>query len=132
MPIREKKLLDAKGVERLFGNLEMIVPVNAVLLRALEEKYEGNIVVDEIGDIFLRIIDFFKIYTFYCTNYPQALVYLQAIRSRDFHRLLTENERDRRMRQMTLASFLIKPVQRICKYPLLLRVCAFLVYNIMF
>lgn len=120
--LRRKKILDTRSIERLFGNLEMIVPVNEVLLRALEERYEQNIVVETIGDILLRVVEFFKIYSFYCTNYPEALVFLQTLRSREFLSELAALERNPRLRSLNLASFLIKPIQRICKYPLLIRV----------
>ena len=32
-------------------------------------------------------------------------------------------QQDPRCKQLDIMSFLVKPVQRVCKYPLLLRVC---------
>ena len=61
-------------------------------------------------------------YTMYCSNHPYALMKLQTVRQTksvakffDYCSTLPES------RNLNLSNFLLKPVQRICKYPLLLR-----------
>ena len=40
-----------------------------------------------------------------------------------FKKFLNATMRNKRCRHLDLSSFLIMPLQRVCKYPLLLRVC---------
>lgn len=69
----------------------------------------------------------FAVYTSYCTGYPRTMKQLAALASK------THSAREFRERQMALghplplASYLLKPVQRILKYHLLLQVCQYFV-----
>ncbi|KAJ3189570.1 Myosin 10A, isoform D [Irineochytrium annulatum] len=79
--LKKNKLLRPKDMSVIFSNIETIMPVNSELLKLLEDRQaeSENGVVEQVGDIFIRVSDYLKIYT------------------------------------------ILKPVQRICKYPLLLR-----------
>ena len=57
----------------------------------------------------------------YCSNHPQAVVRLQRIANRAFSKFCEQLSTAPESRNLGLSHFLIKPVQRICKYPLLLR-----------
>ena len=62
-------------------------------------------------------------YTTYCANQPKALAALDRLsKTAAFSEFLQECLLNPDTRALTLFSFLIKPIQRICKYPLLLRV----------
>ena len=62
-------------------------------------------------------------YTTYCANQPKALSALDRLsKTPAFAEFLQESLLNPETRALTLFSFLIKPIQRICKYPLLLRV----------
>ena len=61
-------------------------------------------------------------YTIYCSNQPHAALHLQTLTSgRSFRNFLDECHSSPLTRSLDIASFLIKPVQRICKYPLLIK-----------
>ena len=119
------------------------------LLRSLETKRAENPVIELVGDIFIRLADFFRMYNMYCSNQPFSLIKFENITSRafksfvavrppfpalsPFHSLALQTQafshipqecfQKPECRALAMCSFLIKPVQRICKYPLLIRVC---------
>ena len=57
----------------------------------------------------------------YCSNHPYAVMKYQSITSKQFQKFVEQQKNLPECGQMVLSSFLIKPVQRICKYPLLIR-----------
>jgi hypothetical protein len=69
--------------------------------------------------------DYFKMYKVYCANQQASLntVEEQKKRNPQFKHYLEVCHTDSRCEGLFLQSFLIKPIQRVCKYPLLLRVC---------
>jgi len=62
----------------------------------------------------------------YCYNHPYSVTAYQMIKngkySKPFRRFEEEMFKRPECRLMELPSFLLKPVQRICKYPLLIKV----------
>lgn len=63
-------------------------------------------------------------YTAYCANQPKAMEIIER-KNQSFKVFSDEAMLNPKCRGLTLFSFLIKPIQRICKYPLLLRVSNF-------
>ena len=64
-------------------------------------------------------------YKIYCANQSTSLttVEQQTKKNPAFKKYLDTCHTDPRCKGLFISSFLIKPVQRVCKYPLLLRVC---------
>lgn len=61
-------------------------------------------------------------YSAYCRNHPNATAKLtEFMKKTDFAQTIKVCESDPRSKFLNLAGFLIKPVQRICKYPILFR-----------
>jgi hypothetical protein len=62
-------------------------------------------------------------YTTYCANQPKSIAALERLQARvpAFNDFLAKNMENEQARGLTLFGFLIKPIQRICKYPLLLK-----------
>jgi len=77
----------------------------------------------KIGSAFLTMSPFLKLYSAYCSNQPIAFKALEDYKklSPSFTKFLSDTAYDSRCRGLFLSSFLIKPVQRVCKYPLFLR-----------
>jgi hypothetical protein len=123
-PIQEQKLLPKMSdISELFSNLEQLLPVNKVFIEGLK-KCRKDSLMDGVGVAFLAVADFFKIYTMYCGNHGKAVTSLQKSMKTDntlkafFKEVYTRPD----FNGLNLESYLLKPVQRICKYPLLIRV----------
>ncbi|XP_019122246.1 pleckstrin homology domain-containing family G member 3 isoform X4 [Larimichthys crocea] len=102
----------------LFGNIEDIYEFNSELLQALD-LCDNNPVA--IARCFVMKSEYFDIYTQYCTNYPNSVAALtECMRNKTLAKFF----RDRQAllkRSLPLGSYLLKPVQRILKYHLLLQ-----------
>eukprot|EP01119_Soliformovum_irregulare_P011316 TRINITY_DN2823_c0_g1_i3.p1 TRINITY_DN2823_c0_g1~~TRINITY_DN2823_c0_g1_i3.p1 ORF type:complete len:580 (+),score=228.25 TRINITY_DN2823_c0_g1_i3:133-1740(+) len=124
-PIRSQKLLPEKEISLIFSNLETLVELNLQVLLNLEERVKSQMTSDTqtVGDIFQQMGDFFKMYSVYCSNqsYTNERIAQYSNTFPAFKTLLDEVMQDPRSKQQSLSSFLIKPVQRICKYPILFR-----------
>ena len=123
-PIKEKKILSPKEMA-LFSSIDQLKPVNEELLRRLTERFDVNPVVEEVGDVFVTLAEYFKIYKVYCRNHPHSMLEYQRLKTdgknKKFKQFEEEALKKTECRLMDLQSFLLKPVQRICKYPLLIR-----------
>jgi len=73
-----------------------------------------------VGNIFLKKADFLKVYKVYCAGYDAAVESFKKLKgkNKEFSRFLSDQLI--RTDGLSLDAFLIKPVQRVCKYPLLL------------
>src|SRR3990167_7192787 len=67
---------------------------------------------------------FLKVYSEYCGNQVNSQELLAKIENEreEVHDFIVKASKDKRCRRLTLMSFLIAPLQRLCKYPLLIRV----------
>lgn len=76
----------------------------------------------QIANVFLRNDSGFSVYTEYCTNYPRTMDVLSELtRDKDISVLFREQQLKLK-HPLPLGSYLLKPVQRILKYHLLLQV----------
>ncbi|KAJ3106972.1 Myosin 10A, isoform D [Phlyctochytrium planicorne] len=122
--LKRSKLIRPKDMSVIFSNIEAMSPVNKELLKSLDARQaeSQNFVVEQVGDIFIGVSDYLKMYTMYCSNHPYALMKLQALRNqKNVAKFLDQCASNPECKNFALSHFLLKPVQRICKYPLLLR-----------
>eukprot|EP01103_Thecamoeba_quadrilineata_P019369 TRINITY_DN7811_c0_g1_i1.p1 TRINITY_DN7811_c0_g1~~TRINITY_DN7811_c0_g1_i1.p1 ORF type:complete len:1075 (+),score=239.15 TRINITY_DN7811_c0_g1_i1:45-3269(+) len=119
MPLKTQNLLDAKQIVVLFSNLNMLLGVSHELLKDLGKENA----IDNVGSSFCFMMDFLKLYAVYCTNHPQAVLLLDSLRKSNskFDSFLKDQQENLLCRGLPLNGFLIKPVQRVTKYPLLLK-----------
>ncbi|XP_014214954.1 uncharacterized protein LOC106644103 [Copidosoma floridanum] len=102
----------------LFSNIEDIFEFNRNFLSALDNNGLDPI---RVANTFIEHNAGFEVYTEYCTNYPRTVSILTNLMGQE------ETARAFRERQaalghdLPLGSFLLKPVQRILKYHLLLQ-----------
>jgi predicted O-linked N-acetylglucosamine transferase (SPINDLY family) len=67
----------------------------------------------------MKMSPFFKMYTVYCANQPNSMLKLEECKKNEkFLDTLKICETEPKCKGLTLNSYLIKPIQRICKYPL--------------
>ncbi|XP_058470774.1 pleckstrin homology domain-containing family G member 3 isoform X5 [Solea solea] len=112
LPIRPEQVC------ALFGNIEDIYEFNSELLQSLDMCEYDPVA---IARCFVDKSEYFEIYTQYCTNYPNSVA---ALTDSMRNKTLAKFFRDRQAalkRSLPLGSFLLKPVQRILKYHLLLQ-----------
>ncbi|XP_058468836.1 LOW QUALITY PROTEIN: pleckstrin homology domain-containing family G member 3 [Solea solea] len=102
----------------LFGNIEDIYEFNSELLQALDLCDKDAVAV---ARCFVVKSEYFEIYTQYCTNYPQSVAALtECMRNKSLVQFFRERQALLK-RSLPLGSYLLKPVQRILKYHLLLQ-----------
>ena len=110
----------------IFSNIEGLLQCNRELLRHLEADGDP---VEVLARAFLAVAPFFRLYAEYVMNYQKALATVEACRrsSEGFAAFLTAQQTLPETRGLSLESLLIKPVQRITKYPLFFKDLARLV-----
>ncbi|KAI8921845.1 hypothetical protein DFJ77DRAFT_651 [Powellomyces hirtus] len=117
-----QETLSEEEINMLFSNTDQLVPVNQHLLDRLREKRDADPFIPEVGDAIVDVSESLKVYTTYCGNYPEAMKLVHKLQTNpDTKDQLTRMMNSTEGRGLSLESFLIKPVQRICKYPLLIR-----------
>ncbi|XP_071604691.1 dynamin-binding protein isoform X4 [Heliangelus exortis] len=109
--------------EGLFGNIHMVISFSKQLLSTLEAS-------DAIGPVFLaQRAELESIYKVYCQNHDEAIALLETYeKDEKMQKLLLDLLGSLRSlysewgstNYINLGSFLIKPVQRVMRYPLLL------------
>ncbi|XP_074401145.1 dynamin-binding protein isoform X4 [Zonotrichia albicollis] len=109
--------------EGLFGNIHMVINFSKQLLSTLEAS-------DAIGPVFLtHRAELESVYRVYCQNHDEAIALLETYeKDEKLQKLLLELLDSLRSlysewgctNYINLGSFLIKPVQRVMRYPLLL------------
>ncbi|XP_031435823.1 pleckstrin homology domain-containing family G member 3 isoform X4 [Clupea harengus] len=105
-------------VSALFGNIEDIYEFNGELLQSL---YMCNGDPVAIARCFVDRSEYFDIYTQYCTNYPNSVAALtECMRSKNLAKFFRDRQASLNL-SLPLGSYLLKPVQRILKYHLLLQ-----------
>ncbi|GBB97882.1 hypothetical protein RclHR1_00310010 [Rhizophagus clarus] len=130
-------ILSKKAINEIFANLPELINVNTELLRRLDERIA--ITIDDkpiedsedkfwnpedgcLGDIFLNMAPFFKMYSIYVKNFNSALSVID-VQLRDnpaFSAFLRDIIKTGQCKGLTLQAYLIMPVQRIPRYKLLL------------
>uniref|UniRef100_A0A8C7W4D3 Phosphatidylinositol 3,4,5-trisphosphate-dependent Rac exchanger 2 protein n=1 Tax=Oncorhynchus mykiss TaxID=8022 RepID=A0A8C7W4D3_ONCMY len=109
----------------LFSNLEEILSVHRNFLSMVEELLQPDPHAHhEVGRCFLHFRSGFQIYDEYCGNHEKAqrlLLELNKIRTVRTCLLNCMLLGGRKNTEVPLEGYLVAPIQRICKYPLLLR-----------
>ncbi|XP_073914924.1 pleckstrin homology domain-containing family G member 2 isoform X1 [Castor canadensis] len=109
--------LSMEQVGTLFANVEDIYEFSSELL----EDLEGSSSAGDIAQCFVQRSEDFDIYTLYCMNYPSSLALLRELSLSPPAALWLQERQAQLRHSLPLQSFLLKPVQRILKYHLLLQ-----------
>jgi RhoGEF domain len=125
-PLQAEKLLEPSDIVDVFSNVSVLITINKELLTDLEKERHRSRVEQrrmKVAPTFLQLADFLKMYSVYCNNQAHAFATVEALqrRSKRFREFLETAMSVPQTKGLSLLSFLIKPVQRICKYPLLIR-----------
>ncbi|XP_076088812.1 uncharacterized protein LOC143059218 [Mytilus galloprovincialis] len=129
-PMKSAGLLSLEHLEGIFLNLEELIHVNTQFVKKLQgavdiavKKGDENLRTMSIGNLFLDSSSLILAFENYCVNQGQAAVLLEQLeREKELLRIFLKVSQDENpvLRRMPLTSFLMVPVQRIMRYPLLL------------
>ncbi|XP_011299999.1 uncharacterized protein GEFmeso [Fopius arisanus] len=110
-------LLTDFELTHLFNNIEDIFNFNNQFLKEIKDCQLEPILV---ANTFIKHNLGFKVYTEYCTKYPRAVSILTELMGREETAKAFRERQEALGHALPLGSFLLKPVQRILKYHLLL------------
>ncbi|KAN0026491.1 hypothetical protein ACTFIV_007478 [Dictyostelium citrinum] len=122
-PLKDSKIIPDKDISIIFSNIQLLLNVNKELLSDLLQKAPDEKPNHTVGTCFIYFFKYLKIYSGYCANQTISADHIARCSKKipAFKQFLEEKQASTECRQCNLESFLIKPVQRLCKYPLLLR-----------
>ncbi|XP_061639277.1 rho guanine nucleotide exchange factor 26-like isoform X1 [Phyllopteryx taeniolatus] len=107
----------------LFSNITDVCEASKKFFKQLEEKHQQNAVIDSISDIVCKHAESnFDPYVTYCSNEVYQQRTLQRLLSKNpvFKEVLTRIEGHPDCRNLPMISFLILPMQRVTRLPLLM------------
>ncbi|KFO21594.1 T-lymphoma invasion and metastasis-inducing protein 1 [Fukomys damarensis] len=133
-PLQRETFLTQDELDVLFGNLTEMVEFQVEFLKTLEdgvrlvpdlEKLEKvdqfKKVLFSLGGSFLYYADRFKLYSAFCASHTKVPKVLVKAKTDTAFKAFLDAQNPRQQHSSTLESYLIKPIQRILKYPLLLK-----------
>ncbi|KAF8319431.1 Dbl homology domain-containing protein [Clavulina sp. PMI_390] len=118
------EMLSQEDLDNVFANIEEILLCNTTFFSSLEERQkESRLYIDSVTDILESHAPAFEIYEKYCVNQGPATNHLTSLRQSkpDFGAHLTKLRNDPATRNLELSSYLLVPMQRITRYPLLIK-----------
>ncbi|XP_020717162.1 myosin-M heavy chain isoform X2 [Ceratitis capitata] len=114
---KERACLRYDELKILFSNIEEIYEFNSTLLKQL---INSGMDPGKIAKCFIDLREGFDVYTTYCTSYPEAISLLTKLLQATHTNALLTSTQKMLQHKLPLGSYLLKPVQRILKYHLLL------------
>ncbi|XP_046751746.1 uncharacterized protein LOC124414743 isoform X2 [Diprion similis] len=111
-------LVDQPQLSDLFSNIEDIYEFNSEFLNEIKNCGLDPVCV---ANTFVKHNSGFEVYTEYCTNYPRTVAVLTDLMGQERTANAFRERQAALGHALPLGSFLLKPVQRILKYHLLLQ-----------
>lgn len=110
-------------VKQLFHDLPNLQQVNKELLKELKQRIENWDKDPRIADVFIKTGHFLKLYTNYIKSFSRVVQEFDNVRRRnpDFDRSVLEFENSPVCNMLALRHYMLKPIQRIPQYKLLLQ-----------
>eukprot|EP01087_Luapelamoeba_hula_P008547 TRINITY_DN2141_c0_g1_i1.p1 TRINITY_DN2141_c0_g1~~TRINITY_DN2141_c0_g1_i1.p1 ORF type:complete len:683 (-),score=166.10 TRINITY_DN2141_c0_g1_i1:44-2092(-) len=121
-PMLKENIITHEESKDIFSNIKSLFGVNDTLyseLWAKAKETDGN----DLGQIFSDLSNYLKLYSQYCGNQRIAREAIaDALKNNNKFKAFTEKHMQAvEYGGLSIKDYLIKPVQRLCKYPLLLR-----------
>eukprot|EP01117_Protostelium_nocturnum_P003411 TRINITY_DN1442_c0_g1_i1.p1 TRINITY_DN1442_c0_g1~~TRINITY_DN1442_c0_g1_i1.p1 ORF type:complete len:806 (+),score=343.01 TRINITY_DN1442_c0_g1_i1:243-2660(+) len=120
---KKKPILEESQIKSIFSDLEMIYSFNSTLLAELTPIVEKWNAGQCLGNIFLKIMDYLKLYSGFIQNFNHSLDTIHGIRkNKAWEKFLVDVKlANPDLNRLDLPSLLIMPVQRVPRYNLLLK-----------
>ncbi|XP_006523292.1 rho guanine nucleotide exchange factor TIAM2 isoform X3 [Mus musculus] len=133
-PLQNETFLTQDEMESLFGSLPEMLEFQKVFLETLEDAISASSdfsvletpsqfrkLLFSLGGSFLYYADHFKLYSGFCANHIKVQRVLERAKTDKAFKAFLDARNPTKQHSSTLESYLIKPVQRVLKYPLLLK-----------
>ncbi|XP_054237220.1 uncharacterized protein LOC128967201 [Indicator indicator] len=130
LPMQAAGLLSQEQLLGIFSNIQELIDLNENFLEILQEEIDqafdqgdDDLVTVCIGEVFLEFVNMLPAFQTYCLQQSSSVNMLNALeKEKELLRIfLNVSQNDNTaLRRMNLRSFLIAPLQRVTKYPLLL------------
>ncbi|XP_058518434.1 rho guanine nucleotide exchange factor TIAM2 isoform X2 [Ochotona princeps] len=133
-PLQSETFLTQDEMESLFGSLPEMLEFQKVFLETLEDGISASCdfnvletpsqfrkLLFSLGGSFLYYADHFKLYSGFCANHIKVQKVLERAKTDKAFKAFLDARNPTKQHSSTLESYLIKPVQRVLKYPLLLK-----------
>ncbi|XP_041126149.1 rho guanine nucleotide exchange factor 26-like isoform X3 [Polyodon spathula] len=107
----------------LFSNIADVCEASKKFFKELEDRHQQNIVIDDVSDIVEKhATSTFDPYVKYCSNevYQQRTLQKLLTKNPSFKEVLSRIESNPDCRNLPMISFLILPMQRVTRLPLLM------------
>ncbi|XP_074514157.1 uncharacterized protein arhgef49 [Sebastes fasciatus] len=129
-PMQSAALLTAEQLAVVFGNVQELIDVNDRFTEHLQDSIDQafdqgdeDLLTVYIGEIFLEFVNMLPAFQTYCLQQSTAVNLLNTLeKEKELLRIfldVSQND-NTALRRMNLRSFLMAPLQRVTKYPLLL------------
>ncbi|XP_075195792.1 rho guanine nucleotide exchange factor TIAM2 isoform X4 [Anomaloglossus baeobatrachus] len=133
-PLQNETFLTQDEMDSLFGSLPEMLDFQKIFLQTLEDGISSSTdfniletpsqfrkLLFSLGGSFLYYADHFKLYSGFCANHIKVQKVLERARTDPAFKDFLDARNPTKQHSSTLESYLIKPVQRVLKYPLLLK-----------
>ncbi|XP_073441817.1 rho guanine nucleotide exchange factor TIAM2 isoform X2 [Dendrobates tinctorius] len=133
-PLQNEIFLTQDEMDSLFGSLPEMLDFQKIFLQTLEDGISSSTdfniletpsqfrkLLFSLGGSFLYYADHFKLYSGFCANHIKVQKVLERARTDPAFKDFLDARNPTKQHSSTLESYLIKPVQRVLKYPLLLK-----------
>uniref|UniRef100_A0A8C3D189 DH domain-containing protein n=1 Tax=Cairina moschata TaxID=8855 RepID=A0A8C3D189_CAIMO len=130
LPMQAAGLLSQEQLLGIFSNIQELIDLNENFLEILQEEIDqafdqgdDDLMTVCIGEIFLEFVNMLPAFQTYCLQQSSSVNMLNALeKEKELLRIfldVSQND-NTALRRMNLRSFLMAPLQRVTKYPLLL------------
>ena len=120
-PVRARHLLTPSDVSKVFSNVELLLGFNRKVLRDLDVPLEEDETMDmRIAEVFCKAAAFFRMYTQFVNATDDMAIHVQVCEEQyPAFATLVASEKVADPARLSLDDYLVKPVQRVCRYPLI-------------
>eukprot|EP01119_Soliformovum_irregulare_P016467 TRINITY_DN4763_c0_g1_i2.p1 TRINITY_DN4763_c0_g1~~TRINITY_DN4763_c0_g1_i2.p1 ORF type:complete len:1139 (+),score=324.80 TRINITY_DN4763_c0_g1_i2:493-3417(+) len=109
------------AVKTIFGDIQIIHGFNSLFLSRLEERMNDWNPTQQLGPIFLELVDYMKVYTNYVNNYTLSIVTVTELKKQSQEVANFLENTKKKCQYKDIQSLLIQPIQRLPRYVLLLQ-----------
>ncbi|XP_077546989.1 uncharacterized protein LOC144159399 isoform X3 [Haemaphysalis longicornis] len=119
---RGSPIVPDEVLEQILNHLPHLVDLNQELLGQLQERvdnWEGR---EQVADVLVKMGPFLKLYSSYIKDFSNTTAALEEAKRKypEFLKVVRSFEQSPRCKQLSLQQYMLKPIQRIPQYRLLL------------